>query len=198
VWIIQNKSNHNNTVAFVLLNNKNILKLLDISYNVMYNILVRLKQFDIIVKGGRCMKRTCIYENNSNKCIKCFMTASSTTVGDLKSIYPNMSIEIDELECGDIDISKTYKELYSSLQKAITWLVNNGFSGKLVKYNTSGAELMLQKDGITDTLKLTNTTLNSNKVNILDYMKQFGKSFEMLKELTTLRKRANELISNNM
>jgi hypothetical protein len=72
------------------------------------------------------------------------------------------------------------------------------YSGKLIRYNTSGAELMLQKDGITDTLKLTNTTLNSNKVNILDYMKQFGKSFEMLKELTTLRKRANELISNNM
>ena len=74
-----------------------------------------------------------------------------------------------------------------SLQKAIKWLVDNGFSGKLIKYNTAVAELMLQKDGITDTLKLTNTALNSNKVNILDYMKQFDRSFEMLREITVLK-----------
>ena len=133
------------------------------------------------------MKRACIYENNSDKCIKCFMISSDTTMNDLRLICPNMSIEIDDLECGNIDISKTNKELCLSLQKAITWLVNNGFSGKLIRYNTSGAELVLQRDGITDTLKLTNTILNSNKVNILDYMKQFDRSFEMLREIIMLK-----------
>lgn len=144
------------------------------------------------------MKRVCIYENNSDKRVKCFMVSSDTTVSDLIPIYPNMDIEIDKLECGNIDISKTNKELCLSLQKAIKWLVDNGFSGKLIKYNTGGAELLLQKEGITDILKLTNTTLNSNKVNILDYMKQFGKSFEMLIELTELRECVNTSKSNNI
>ena len=50
------------------------------------------------------MKRVCIYENNSDKCIKCFMVSADTTMNDLMSIYPNMSIMIDRLECGNIDI----------------------------------------------------------------------------------------------
>ena len=146
------------------------------------------------------MKRVRIYKNNSDVCVYCAMISKNAELSSAEFTYNDSEcyLVVDDLDCGNIDISSTNKDIDKSLQKAIAYLVNRGFSGYLTKYNTSGAEFVLQKDGITDTLKLTNTTLNPNKVNILDYMKQFDKSFEMLKELTALRERINASKSNNI
>jgi hypothetical protein len=146
------------------------------------------------------MKRVRIYKNNGDVCVYCAMISKNAELSDAEFTYNDSEcyLVVDNLDCGNIDVSSTNKDIDKSLRKAITYLVDRGFSGYLTKYNTSGAEFVLQKDGITDTLKLTNRTLNPNKVNILNYMKQFDKSFEMLKELTTLRKSVNESKSNNM
>ena len=128
---------------------------------------------------------------NNDVCVKTLMAPSTTTTAELKSTVGNYldynDIQIDDFEYGDINVSKTYKEFDKSFLKAITWLNKNGFKGELIKWNTNKAVLLVEKDDVTDTLELTSTVRNPEKVNINDYMKQFAKSFEMKKELVKLK-----------
>lgn len=146
------------------------------------------------------MKRVCVFNENDDKCVKVYMEAvdvpNIAIVKEVEQKYPNCSAVIDFFNYGAIDVSMTYKDFDSSTLKAITWLVDNGFEGTLTKYNTSGAEFRVTKNGVSDTLTLTSTVLNPKKVNILDYMKQFEKSFTMLETLTELRKRCDTLIKD--
>lgn len=137
------------------------------------------------------MKRVCVFREDDDKCVKVYMEASDVPNmaidKEVEHKYPNCGAVIDLFDFGTIDVSITHKDFDPSILKAITWLVDNGFEGTLTKYNTSGAEFRVTKSGVTDTLTLTSTVLNPKKVNILDYMAQFGKSFTMLEELVKLR-----------
>ena len=147
------------------------------------------------------MKRVCVFNENDDKCVKVYMEAvdvpNIAIVKKVEQKYPNCSAVIDFFDYGAIDVSITHKDFDPSTLKAITWLVDNGFEGTLTKYNTSGAEFRVTKNGVSDTLTLTPHTLNPKKVNILDYMKQFEKSFKMLEELTELRKKCDAFIKEN-
>lgn len=137
------------------------------------------------------MKRVCVFREDNDRCVKVYMEVldvpNIAIVKEVEQKYPNCGAVIDFFDYGAIDVSITHKDFDPSILKAITWLVNNGFEGTLTKYNTSGAEFRVTKNGVFDTLTLTSTVLNPKKVNILDYMKQFGKSFAMLEELEKLR-----------
>lgn len=143
------------------------------------------------------MKRVCVFKEDDDRCVKVYMEASDvpniTIAKEVEHKYPNCSAVIDLFDYGTIDVSITYKDFDPSILKAIKWLVDNGFEGTLTKYNTSGAEFRVTKNGVSDTLTLTPHTLNPKKVSILDYMKQFEKSFTMLETLTELRKRSAAL-----
>lgn len=147
------------------------------------------------------MKRVCVFNENDDRCMKVYMEAvdvpNIVIVKEVEQKYPNCSAVIDFFNYGAIDVSMTHKDFDPSTLKAVKWLVDNGFEGTLTKYNTSGAEFRVTKNGVSDTLTLTPHTLNPKKVNILDYMKQFEKSFKMLEELTELRKKCDALIKEN-
>jgi hypothetical protein len=129
------------------------------------------------------MRRVIVYKGMTDIVKEVFMTESTYVNTD----YPNCEFEIDEFDYGNIDVSKTAKELDVSLKKAIGWLNNNGFTGKLITYNTNKAEFIVSKDDVEDTLTLTSAIRNPKKVDIIKYMNQFGKSFEMKKEIERLR-----------
>jgi hypothetical protein len=115
------------------------------------------------------------------------MEVAQAWFDDADMQFPYTDIQVDEADYGNIDVSKTYKEISGSLLKAIWWLSQNGFTGKIVTDNTSKTEIKVIKNGVEDTLTLTSATKNSSKVNILDYMKQFNKSFELKKEIERLK-----------
>lgn len=129
------------------------------------------------------MRRVIVYEGKTDKVKTVFMTESTYVNTD----YPNCDYEVDEFDYGNIDVSKTAKELDVSLKKAISWFNKNGFTGKLITYNTNKAEFTVSKDGIEDTVTLTSAIRNPKKVDIIEYMNQFGKSFEMKKEIERLK-----------
>jgi hypothetical protein len=141
------------------------------------------------------MKRAMFW--NGEQCVKVVMlniTAEDDPMevaqawfDDADMQFPYTDIQVDEADYGNIDVSKTYKEISGSLLKAIWWLSQNGFTGKIVTDNTSKTEINVIKNGVEDTLTLTSATKNSSKVNILDYMKQFNKSFELKKEIERLK-----------
>lgn len=137
------------------------------------------------------MKRVCVFREDNDRCVKVYMEASDVPnmaiAKEVEQKYPNCGAVIDLFDYGAIDVSITHKDFDPSTLKAVKWLIDNGFEGTLTKYNTSGAEFRVTKNGVSDTLTLTSTVLNPKKVNILDYMKQFGKSFVMLEELEKLR-----------
>lgn len=136
---------------------------------------------------------------NKNTCVKVVMLAGDNTDECLKiaHIYyvnlPNeeqfkyTDIEVDEADYGNIDVSKTYKEISGSLLKAIWWLDDNGFEATLTTYNTDRAVFHVYRNGTEDELTLTNAVLNPTKVKILDYMEQFLKSFKLKQEIERLR-----------
>ena len=146
------------------------------------------------------MKRVCVFREDADRCVKVYMEASDVSNmaidKEVAQKYPNCGAVIDLFDYGTIDVSITHKDFDPSTLKAITWLVDNGFEGTLTKYNTSGAEFRVTKNGVSDTLTLTGAVLNPKKVNILDYMKQFEKSFTMLETLTGLRKKCDTLIGD--
>ena len=87
-----------------------------------------------------------------------------------------------------IDISKTNKELSASVQYAIQWFEQNGFSGKLTVNNANKTEFIVSKDGTEDIFTLTVTKQDPRKCNIQRYMEEFRHSFEMKQEIERLKK----------
>ena len=87
-----------------------------------------------------------------------------------------------------IDISKTNKELSASVEYAIQWFEQNGFSGKLTVNNTNKTEFIVMKDGTEDIFTITATKQDPRRCNIQMYMELFRKSFEMKQEIASLTK----------
>ena len=137
------------------------------------------------------MRRVIVYKGMTDIVKEVFMKDSTipnyVIASTVTAMYPNCDFEIDEFDYGNIDVSKTSKELDISLKKAIGWLNNNGFIGKITTYNTNKVEITVSKDGVEDILTLTSTVRNPKKVDIIEYMNQFGKSFEMKKEIERLK-----------
>lgn len=87
-----------------------------------------------------------------------------------------------------IDISKTNKELSAHVEYAIQWFKSHGFSGKLIVSNTAKTEFVVEKDGTSDSFRLTATQQDPRKCDIKLYMGQFGKSFAMKQEIERMKK----------
>ena len=87
-----------------------------------------------------------------------------------------------------IDTSKTDKELSAHAEYAIKWFESHGFTGKLLRNNTAKVEFEVEKDGTSDTFRLTATQQSPAKCDIKLYMEQFGKSFAMKQEIERLRR----------
>lgn len=137
------------------------------------------------------MRRVIVYKGMTDIVKEVFMKDSTipnyVIASTVTTMYPNCDFEIDEFDYGNIDVSKTSKELDISLKKAIGWLNNNGFTGKITTYNTNKVEITVSKDDVEDILTLTSTVRNPKKVDIVEYMNQFGKSFKMKKEIERLK-----------
>lgn len=82
-----------------------------------------------------------------------------------------------------IDTSKAKWELSAEEQYAIEWFNQNGFSGTLDRQCISKTKFTITKDGVADKFELQSGT----DYDIAAYMEQYGRSFEMLCELTRLR-----------
>ena len=94
-----------------------------------------------------------------------------------------------------VDISiviNTNKELSESVVYAIWYFNEHSFSGELTVNNSSKTEFSVNKDGITDSFRLTASQQNPQKCDIKSYMNQFEKSFNMkceIERLKTLKER---------
>lgn len=86
-----------------------------------------------------------------------------------------------------IDTSKTNKELSPHVEYAIRWFEAHGFTGRLTANNTAKTEFIVEKDGTSDSFRLTSTQQVPNKCNIKEYMEQFGKSFTMKQKIERLK-----------
>ena len=135
--------------------------------------------------GNRCVKVVMLAGDNTDECLKIAHIYYVNLPNDEQFKYTD--IEVDEADYGNIDVSKTYKEISGSLLKAIWWLSLNGFTGQLITYNTDRAVFHVYRNGTEDELTLTNAVLNPTKVEILDYMEQFLKSFKMKQEIERLK-----------
>lgn len=89
--------------------------------------------------------------------------------------------------CPSVDISGTNKILWGNILYAVWWFQENGFRASIIKNNTSGSEFAVVKDDVRDRFKLTATKNNPDKNNIVEYMEQFKKSFDMLCEIQELK-----------
>lgn len=79
-----------------------------------------------------------------------------------------------------IDVSSKRWNLSKDETAAIYWLEQNGFDGKIEKQYVSKTVFSVTKDGITDKFELPQGIAFKS---ISDYMKLYGKSFEMLTRL---------------
>ena len=69
---------------------------------------------------------------------------------------------------------------------AINWLEEHGFEVILNKRFVSVDRFTVSKDGVTDEFRLP---VGDPNIDYRRLMEQFGKNFEMLRELTALRRR---------
>lgn len=135
------------------------------------------------------MRRVMLWRGST--CCKVFMTdASDSSAAKVEADTLGVQydeLEFDQFQYGNIDVSKTYKELSDSLKTVIHWLNSHEFAGSLKTYNTDRAELVVSKNNVSDTLTLTSHVLNPAKRRILDYMEEFGKSFALKEDIEKLR-----------
>lgn len=67
---------------------------------------------------------------------------------------------------------------------AISWLLQHGFEVKLEKQHISKDFYSVSKDGVLDEFIFPN---NQKKMNVLSFMEQYSKNFELKKELVKMR-----------
>lgn len=133
--------------------------------------------------GESCVKVVMIRvlaEQNPTEVAKAWYEANGET-------FAYTEVDVEDFDYGNIDVSRTCKQMCESLLRAIEWLNQNGFSGVITVDNTTKTEFKLTKNGVEDTLTLTSAMKNPQKINILDYMKLFNKSFEMKCEIERLK-----------
>lgn len=69
-------------------------------------------------------------------------------------------------------------------EAAISWLLQHGFEVKLEKQHISKDFYSVSKDGVSDEFIFPN---NQKKINVLSFMEQYSKNFELKKELVKMR-----------
>lgn len=87
-----------------------------------------------------------------------------------------------------IDTSNIKKETSKHEEYAIQWFNDNGFTGKVLHQWVSETAFEVERDGVTDSFRLTYTMQDPRKCDIASYMEQFRKSFELKKQLVELRR----------
>ena len=88
-----------------------------------------------------------------------------------------------------IDTTAAKWGLSETEQYVIKWFEENGFDGKLEKQYISKTRFTISKDGVTDHVELVQGITN---MDVVAYMEQYRKSFELLCELHQLRQLKNE------
>ena len=83
-----------------------------------------------------------------------------------------------------IDTSKAKWEFSKEDKYIFNWLKENGFDAVLEKQFISKMKVTVTKDGVTNHAEFP----SGMKFDVKSYMKQYGKSFDMLCELEKLRK----------
>lgn len=86
-----------------------------------------------------------------------------------------------------IDISKAKWNFSKEETYAICWLNEHGFDGKIEKQYIIKTVFTISKDGITEKFELPQGV----KFNVISYMEQFSRNWDMLCELQKLRKQTN-------
>lgn len=69
-------------------------------------------------------------------------------------------------------------------EAAISWLLSHGFEVKLEKQRVSKDFYSVSKDGVSDEFIFPN---DQKKMNVLSFMEQYSKNFELKKELVKMR-----------
>lgn len=88
-----------------------------------------------------------------------------------------------------IDTSKIRKDTNPHEEYAIKWFNDNGFSGRVTHQWVSETAFEVEKNGVTDSFRITATYQSKDKCNIKEYMEQFAKSFAMKEKIERLKKR---------
>lgn len=96
-----------------------------------------------------------------------------------------------------IDTSKIRKYTTENEDYAIKWFNEHGFNGKVLHQWTTETSFEVEKDGITDTFRLTYTHRNPKKCIIEEYMKQFEKSFEMKVQIEKMKAELDNRLASN-
>ena len=104
----------------------------------------------------------------------------------LVSTMDNPNVEFTKSVDSSIVININ-KELSASVIYAIWFFNEHGFSGELTVNNSSKTEFSVNRDGVTDTFRLTSAQQNPQKCDIKSYMNQFEKSFNMKCEIERLK-----------
>ena len=86
-----------------------------------------------------------------------------------------------------IDRTKIRKYTNDHEEYVMKWFDTHGFSGRVVHQWTTDTLFEVEKDGVTDTLQLT-AAHQSTKCDIVKYMNDFERSFNMLCEIIRLKK----------
>ena len=86
-----------------------------------------------------------------------------------------------------IDTSKIRKYTSDHEEYAIKWFNEHGFNGKVVHQWVTETAFEVEKNGVTDSFRLTATMQDKRKCNIKEYMEQFEKSFEMKSQIEKMK-----------
>lgn len=87
-----------------------------------------------------------------------------------------------------IDTSKAKWEFSKEDKYIFNWLEENGFDAVLEKQYISKMKVTVSKNGVTDKAEFR----SGDRFDVKSYMKQYGKSFELLCELQKLRELKNK------
>ena len=104
----------------------------------------------------------------------------------LVSTMDNPNVEFTKSVDSSIVININ-KELSASVIYAIWFFNEHVFSGEITVNNSRKTEFSVNRDGVTDTFRLTSAQQNPQKCDIKSYMNQFEKSFNMKCEIERLK-----------
>ena len=89
-----------------------------------------------------------------------------------------------------INVKNAKWNLSKEEKVAIKWFEDNGFEGGLDKQYLSKTKFTVRKNGVEDKFELPQGT---NGLNAKKYMEEYGKSFDLLCELQSLRAMKNSI-----
>lgn len=96
-----------------------------------------------------------------------------------------------------IDVSSIRKNTSEHEEYAINWFNAHGFTGRVIHQWVTETAFEVEKDGVTDSFRLTATMQDKRKCNIKEYMEQFAKSFDMKCQIEKMKKELAEKINED-